>query len=166
MKLDLSLLNSAVDIWYTSLNSVRSVAGLQRTVVFHALTASMLEASSKIGPTSGESPISLFHSNFAGLSHNDGPLALIEICTTYRNAKDDELVIQADTKYLEDVNLLAHEMGLAHRFIFPNYAWPSEAVMAGYGEDRVAFLRQVAAKWDPEGFFQGQFVGGFKIGRS
>lgn len=92
-------------------------------------------------------------------------MAFVEICTTYRNAQDDDVVQKADSKYLEDVGLLAQRMGLAHRFIFPNYAWPSEAVMQSYGEDRLAFLRQVANKSDPEGFFQGQFVGGFKIGK-
>lgn len=167
VKLNLDLLNAAVDIWQTSNESLRSVAGLQRTVVFHPLSLRMLEASSKVGSTSSEStsPSSSSTPNFAGIQPKDGPLALIEICTTYRNAKDDEAVQKADSKYLEDVEALAQQMGLAHRFIFPNYAWPSEAVMQGYGEERVAFLRQVAKKWDPEGFFQGQFVGGFKIGK-
>ncbi|KUI59504.1 Cytokinin dehydrogenase 1 [Cytospora mali] len=92
--------------------------------------------------------------------------ALYRICTTYNNAKDDDFVAEADTKYLEEVAALARQMGLEHRYIFANYAWPTEPVMAGYGEERLVFLRKVAAKYDPKGFFQGQFVGGFKIGRS
>lgn len=118
-----------------------------------------------MSPKNGESApsSSTAGSNFAGLSPRDGPLVLIEICTTYRDAKDDDLVARADTKYLEDVGELARQMGLAHRFIFPNYAWPSEGVLASYGDERLAFLRRVAARWDPEGFFQGQFVGGFKL---
>lgn len=152
-----------MDIWQTSNESVRSVAGLQRTVVFHALPIRMLEASCNIGSTMSEFASASSTPNFFGITPKDGPLAFVEICTTYRNAKDDEMVQKADAKYLEDVGALAEQMGLAHRFIFPNYAWPSEEVMKSYGEDRLAFLRQVARKWDPEGFFQGQFVGGFKI---
>lgn len=147
------------------MDSIRSVPGLLRTLVFHAVPVGMLEVSRNTTATSNESALPPTTSNFAGLSPNDGPLAIVEICTTYRDAKDDNLVAEADTKYLADVAELARQMDLAHRFIFPNYAWPSEAVMAGYGEERMAFLRQVATKWDPEGFFQGQFVGGFKIGK-
>lgn len=124
----------------------------------------MLEASSKITANS-EAKIPAVTSNFMGLSPKDGPLLIVQICTTYNNAEDDELVAEADTKYLEEVTTLARQMGLEHRYIFANYAWPTEPVMAGYGEERLAFLRKVATKYDPEGFFQGQFVGGFKIGR-
>lgn len=167
VKLDLDLLSGAIDIWYTSVDSMRSVAGLMRTLVFHPVPVGMLENSCKTATATSEADSACPPAipNFAGLTPHDGPLVIVEICTTYRDAKDDDFVAEADTRYLEDVAALARQMGLAHQFIFPNYAWPSEAVMSGYGEERLAVLRQVAAKWDPEGLFQGQFVGGFKIGK-
>jgi hypothetical protein len=125
----------------------------------------MIEASSRIAAT-GESSSPAGTSSFLGLNPKDGPLLIVQICTTYNNAEDDDLVAEADNKYLEEVTTLARQMGLEHRYIFANYAWPTEPVMAGYGEERLEFLRKVAAKYDPDGFFQGQFVGGFKIGRS
>lgn len=163
--MNVDLLSAAVDLWYKSADFVRPVAGHIHTLVLQPLPLGMLEASSKIAANS-ESKSPAVTSNFMGLSPEDGPLLIVQICTTYNNAEDDGLVAKAHTKYLEEVAILAQQMGLEHRYIFANYAWPTEPVMAGYGEERLAFLRKVAAKYDPEGFFQGQFVGGFKIERS
>lgn len=66
--------------------------------------------------------------------------------------------------FLKDCVILAQKRYLAHCFIFPNYAWPSDNVIKEYGEQRLAVLRGIAQKWDPEGFFQTQSVGGFKLG--
>ena len=164
VKLNLDLLSAAVDLWYKSADSVRSVTGHIHTLVLQPLPLGMLQASSRIAATSEPTP-PVATSNFLGLNPQDGPLLIVQICTTYNNAEDDERVGEADTKYLEEVATLAQQMGLEHRYIFANYAWPTEPVMAGYGEERLAFLRNVAAQYDPDGFFQEQCVGGFKIGR-
>lgn len=165
VKLNVDLLSAAVDLWYKSADFIRPVAGHIHTLVLQPLPLGMIEASSRIAAT-GDSASPAGTSNFLGLNPKDGPLLIVQICTTYNNAEDDDLVAEADTKYLEEVTTLARQMGLEHRYIFANYAWPTEPVMAGYGEERLAFLRKVAAKYDPERFFQGQFVGGFKIGRT
>ncbi|ROW13881.1 hypothetical protein VPNG_03633 [Cytospora leucostoma] len=165
IKLNFALMSAAVDLWYRSADVIRPVVGHIHTLVLHPLPLGMLEASSRIAATNvSTSPAAT--SNFLGLNPQEGPLLIVEICTTYNNAGDDDLVAKTHTKYLDEVTILAREMGLDHRYIFANYAWPTERVMAGYGAERLAYLRQVAAKYDPEGFFQGQFVGGFKIGRS
>lgn len=160
VKMDLDLLNALVDLWYTSNDTIRrKVSGLMNTLVFQPLSVGMLESSCRTAPSRPAS------ATFQGLTPKEGPLVVVEICMTWKNAEDDEFMHEAICKYLEDALSLAKEMGLTHPFIFPNYAWPTEAVMKGYGEDRLAVLREVARKWDPEGFFQSQFVGGFKIGK-
>lgn len=160
VKMDVDLLNALVDLWYTSNDTIRSrVSGLMNTLVFQPISVGMLESSCRTAPSRPSS------TTFQGLNPKEGPLVVVEICMTWKNAADDEFMHEAICKYLEDALSLAQEMGLSHSFIFPNYAWPTEAVMKGYGDDRLAVLRDVARKWDPEGFFQSQFVGGFKIGR-
>lgn len=160
VRMDFHLLDAMVDLWYTSADAMRKrVSGLMYTLVFQPLSAGMLEASCRAAPSRPASTTS------QGLDPKEGPLVVAEICMTWKKAEDDEFMGKEGSKYLEDCTSLAREMGLDHRFIFPNYAWPTEAVMKGYGEDRLAVLRDVAKKWDPDGFFQGQFVGGFKIGR-
>lgn len=160
VKMDFDLLNAMVDMWYTSVDTMRQrVSGLMYTLVFQPLSVGMLEASCRTAPSQPSSATS------QGLSPKEGALVVVEICMTWKNAEDDEFMSKEGSKYLEDSVSLAHQMGLSHRFIFPNYAWPTEAVMKSYGQERVGVLRDVAKKWDPEGFFQDQFVGGFKIGR-
>jgi hypothetical protein len=167
VKLNLDLLDAAVDLWYKSAEAIRTVPGHIHTLVIHPLPLGMLQASSRIAATSGGPSLTASTTNFLGLNPKDGPLAIVQICTTYSNAKDDHMVANEDTKYLDEVARLAREMGLQHpnNYIFANYAWPTEPVIAGYGQQRVAVLRKAALKYDPDGFFQGQFVGGFKIGR-
>lgn len=160
VRMDFDLLNAMVDLWYTSVDTMRQrVSGLMYTLVFQPLSVGMLEASCRNAPSRPASTTS------QGLDPKEGPLVVVEICMTWKKAEDDEFMSKEGCKYLEDSISLARQMGKDHRFIFPNYAWPTEAVMKGYGGDRLAVLRDVARKYDPEGFFQGQFVGGFKIGR-
>lgn len=157
--MDFYLLDAMVDLWYASVDAMRQrVSGLMYTLVFQPLPVGMLEASCRGAPSRPAS------ATFQGLDPRGGPLVVVEICMTWKKAEDDVFMSREGSKYLEDSVSLARQMGKDHRFIFPNYAWPTEAVMRGYGEDRLAVLRGVAKKWDPEGFFQGQFVGGFKIG--
>lgn len=160
VRMDFDLLNGMVDLWYTSVETMRQrVSGLMYTLVFQPLSVGMLEASCRNAPSRPATTTS------QGLDPKDGALVVVEICMTWKKAEDDEFMSKEGSKYLEDSVSLAHQMGKDHRFIFPNYAWPTEAVVEGYGHDRLAVLRDVAKKWDPEGFFQDQFVGGFKIGK-
>ncbi|KUI71881.1 Mitomycin radical oxidase [Cytospora mali] len=108
VKLNFDLLNAAVDLWYKSADLVRPVAGHIHTLVITATSEST-------SPAAGTS-------NFLGLKPKDGPLLLVQICTTYNNAKVDVFVAEADTKYLDEVAALARQMGLEHRYIFANYA--------------------------------------------
>ena len=50
--------------------------------------------------------------------------------------------------------------------VYLNYANPSQDSMGSYGEDNMRFLKEVAAKYDPEGVFQNRFPGGFKLNRA
>ncbi|KAI9149074.1 FAD-dependent monooxygenase CTB5 [Paramyrothecium foliicola] len=44
-----------------------------------------------------------------------------------------------------------------------NYVNPTQDPLKSYGEENVAFLREVAQEYDPTGFFQTRVSGGFKI---
>jgi hypothetical protein len=46
-----------------------------------------------------------------------------------------------------------------------NYADKSQDPLASYGEGNVRLLREVAARYDPEGVFQRFCSGGFKVSR-
>ncbi|KAK7755091.1 hypothetical protein SLS62_002906 [Diatrype stigma] len=57
------------------------------------------------------------------------------------------------------------ELGAAVGWEYLNYADCTQDPLATYGEANVAFLRRVAAEYDPAGVFQTRMPGGFKISR-
>lgn len=89
----------------------------------------------------------------------------MEICITWRDARDDAFLVEQSVQFLDQVVSLAEERGLEHSYIFPNYAWPRDRVMQSYGSERLELLKTVALKWDPDGFFQHRVTGGYKISK-
>lgn len=159
VKLDYGLLNDLVDLWYVSNDAIcRRVSGLMNSLVFQALPVGMLEISCQAAPSRPSSTTS------QGLDPRDGPLVVVEICMTWKKSEDDTFMEKSISDFLKDCVDLAARRDLEHRFIFPNYAWPTDDVMEGYGEQRLSILRNVAQRWDPEGFFQTHVTGGFKLG--
>ncbi|KAK3360941.1 FAD binding domain-containing protein [Lasiosphaeria ovina] len=59
----------------------------------------------------------------------------------------------------------AQSVGGLVDLVYLNYADPSQDPLGSYGADNVAFLRRVAAEYDPNGVFQSRVPGGFKISR-
>lgn len=49
--------------------------------------------------------------------------------------------------------------------VYLNYADPSQDSIGSYGVDKVQYLRDVSAKYDPTGIFQKRFPRGFKLDR-
>ena len=59
----------------------------------------------------------------------------------------------------------AKQVGGLVPYVALNYADASQNPLASYGKENVKFLRGVAEKYDPTGFFQYRVPGGFKISR-
>ncbi|KAI1869321.1 uncharacterized protein JN550_005951 [Neoarthrinium moseri] len=57
----------------------------------------------------------------------------------------------------------AREKGLLHRYIFTNYGYQKDDIIAGYGEKSVTRLRETRRKYDPEDVFSRGVPGGFKL---
>lgn len=53
----------------------------------------------------------------------------------------------------------------AAEFIYLNYADTSQDPLGSYGSENVAFMRDVAKQYDPQGWWQRRVPGGFKISR-
>ncbi|KAI3393838.1 hypothetical protein diail_3565 [Diaporthe ilicicola] len=48
-------------------------------------------------------------------------------------------------------------------FVYLNYADPSQAPLASYGEDNIKFMKEVSAEYDPQEVFQKLCPGGYKL---
>lgn len=59
----------------------------------------------------------------------------------------------------------AQEGGLLVDFVYLNYADTNQNPLGSYGSDNVLFMKEVAKKYDPDGFWQSRVPGGWKLSR-
>ncbi|KAK8108867.1 FAD-binding domain-containing protein [Apiospora sp. TS-2023a] len=64
-----------------------------------------------------------------------------------------------------DIEAFAAGLGAGTRWLYLNYSDPDQRPFASYGEEAVGRLREVSAKYDPEGVFQTRVPGGHKVSR-
>lgn len=70
---------------------------------------------------------------------------------------------QAHEELLQAVEKIAKDKDLHLDFICPSFAGSNQNVLRGFGQKNPQNLRDVAVKYDPEGFFQKQQSGGFLL---
>lgn len=88
-------------------------------------------------------------------------LALIEVPTADQRAAAYPKV----KAWIKDLQAYAASIGSDQEWLYLNYADPGQEVLRSYGAENVNFMKQVAAKYDPEGVFQKLCHGGFKISK-
>ena len=81
--------------------------------------------------------------------------------------RDDEAIFnEATRKYIDRVNeyvATTTSRGHSPKFVYMNYAHPTQLVIQSYGQDNVNFLRTVSKKYDPRQTFRKLVPGGFKL---
>ncbi|KAK3940776.1 hypothetical protein QBC46DRAFT_287403 [Diplogelasinospora grovesii] len=152
IKPDVALMESFHGEWQETLAAIKDVHGLIFSFGFHPLTKALLINSAKAGGNAMDIPPS------------DGPLFVILINPCWTLPQDDSRIFAAVEALVAGFRRLADEKGLLHRYIFTNYAYYKDDVMAGYGEESLERLRATSKKYDPRGMFQTTGVpGGFKL---
>ncbi|KAK7937730.1 uncharacterized protein PG986_014598 [Apiospora aurea] len=63
----------------------------------------------------------------------------------------------------DDIEAAAAELDAGTRWLYLNYSDPSQNPLASYGREAVERLKEVSAKYDPDGVFQKRVPGGFKV---
>lgn len=137
--------------WQETLSKVKDAEGFIFSFGFHPLTQSLLENSEKAG------------GNAMRILSSEGPLFVVLINPVWQLAEDDKRIFAEVDGLIKDLRRLAQEKGLLHRYIFTNYGYSNDDVMAGYGSENLARLRDTSQKYDPEGIFQKAVPGGFKL---
>lgn len=95
--------------------------------------------------------------NTLGLDPADGPLVSVLLLTRWKDAKDDDKIVEAFRGLLEAVDRDAASRGTAVPFKYINYAQGLP------GPHRLLWRREQAQRYDPEGLFQKGVPGGFKL---
>ncbi|KAI1657938.1 hypothetical protein F4813DRAFT_64641 [Daldinia decipiens] len=151
IKPDVSLMKSFYNKWQETLVKIKDAEGLTFTLGFHPLTKSLLENSAKAG------------GNAMAIPSSDGPLFVVLINPTWKLAEDDNRIFVAVQDFITELRRLASEKESLHRYIFTNYAYKEDDVLAGYGPEGFSKLKEASEKYDPEGVFQQGTPGGFKL---
>lgn len=138
-------------IWLHTLEPLRPLQGFIFSFGYFPLTKALLTNSKKAGD------------NAKDIDPADGPLFVVLINPTWDLQEDDDQVYTAVEDLLQKFKGVASDRGLLHRYVFTNYGYWKEDVLAGYGERSVARMREVSREFDPKGVFQEAVPGGFKI---
>ena len=76
----------------------------------------------------------------------------------------DEKMNKAARTWVRRVSTVVRELGSDDEFLYHNFAGGFQDPLNTYGKDNLRFMRSVARRYDPDGFFQTQMPGGFKLG--
>jgi hypothetical protein len=139
------------DKWQETLATLNDAEGFLFAFGFQPLAKSLLEHSAAAG------------GNAASLTPSDAPLFIVLLNPVWSLAADDDRITNGVTNLLAEFRRLASEKGLLHPYILTNYAYKTEDVFKGCGEESLAQLKEVSKKFDPEGIFQKGVPGGWKV---
>ncbi|KAL4940954.1 hypothetical protein BDV06DRAFT_195504 [Aspergillus oleicola] len=101
--------------------------------------------------------------NVLGLDRFDENMLQVLYDYSWDNSADDALFQRLCEEALAELDEYAKKIGKYNPYIYLNYADVTQNPLAGYGEENVEFIRDVARRYDPKGVFQTQVPGGFKV---
>lgn len=88
---------------------------------------------------------------------------MYQLYLSWSEAKDDELFINLGLMLTNGIQKFAKSKSTAIDYLYLNYADKDQGPLAGYGAEKVRFMKNVAKKYDPLGIYQTLMLGGFKI---
>lgn len=104
--------------------------------------------------------------NIYNLEGPDEPLSNILLTCVWEKAIDDEEATRLHRSIGTGIEDIAKERGIYRPFKYMNYANHEQDVIASFGSRTQSFLKNVAAKYDPQAVFQKLQPGAFKLDRS
>ncbi|ELQ33213.1 hypothetical protein OOU_Y34scaffold00982g3 [Pyricularia oryzae Y34] len=101
--------------------------------------------------------------NVLGLEDRSENLVLFLSMVAYKDPKLKKLVNAKMTTWVDTIKTFSVENGADNEYLFLNYADLSQNPLGSYGEKNLAFIEEVAVKYDPNEAFQRTVPGGFKL---
>jgi hypothetical protein len=93
----------------------------------------------------------------------DGAVNMYNIVLTAKTAKAQDAILPIAFAMNKAIQDKATELGYQREWAFPNYAHGSQDPLAYYGKQNIAFMREVAKKYDPGAVFQDLRRTGFHL---
>lgn len=126
-------------------------AALEPGMSWHVITTTTLRAMQRNG------------GNALGLSVEDGPYIHMSTIHTWSRPELDGPVEAGMSNLVARIEAGAAARGLAYRYKYMNYANQAQKVYDGYGAENHERLRQVAARYDPNGVLKALWKGYFEL---
>ncbi|PQE14459.1 oxidoreductase FAD-binding protein [Rutstroemia sp. NJR-2017a BBW] len=144
-------LQNIYSLFKNAVASVENTKGIRWTLTYWRIHSSVATKSAAYG------------GNSTGLDTSGGSLVLCVLTYSWEDASDDEAMNGAAKLFIEEVDKLSSDAGLFNRYKYVNYSAGYQDPISGYGDEMKAKLQETSKKYDPEGFFQTNVPGGFKI---
>jgi hypothetical protein len=144
-------LQNIYSLFKNAVASVENTKGIRWTLTYWRIHSSVATKSAAYG------------GNSTGLDTSRGSLVLCVLTYSWEDASDDEAMNGAAKLFIEEVDKLSSDAGLFNRYKYVNYSAGYQDPISGYGDEMKAKLQAISKKYDPEGFFQTNVPGGFKI---
>ena len=101
--------------------------------------------------------------NVMGLEQAEGN-SLLWLCAASVTASEHEPILHRKAAAMTaELWSYAESIDATSPWVYINYADPSQNPLKSYGEENVAFMKGVSAKYDPGGVFQKKIASGFTL---
>lgn len=141
---------STADIYSKAIEPLKDIEGITLCLTLQAYPKSLLSKTADLG------------GNVLGLP-SDEPLVTVLLLTYWKNREDDKKIMTTLQEALTDIEKDADARGQRVPYIYLNYTSKFQDPFASYGEGNKKFLQETSRKYDPEGLFQKNVPGGFKL---
>ncbi|KAK6083806.1 FAD binding domain-containing protein [Seiridium cupressi] len=146
-----AMMASIYQISQTVVKPLTAISAIKWSLSFQPVPTVLL---SKAASTGG---------NSLGLDASDGNLFNVLLTASWDDAADDALISTQAKALFDQAEVEAKDLGVAHPYLYLNYAAPWQDPISGYGAESKANLQTVSKKYDPAGVFQKNVPGGFKL---
>ncbi|KAI4604068.1 hypothetical protein KJ359_000195 [Pestalotiopsis sp. 9143b] len=150
LRANTAALLSAADIYSKAIEPLKAVDGITLCLTLQAYPKSLLNKTAELG------------GNVLGLP-SDEPLVTVLLLTYWKNKENDKKIMATLQEALTDIEKEADSRGQRVPYVYLNYTSQFQDPFTSYGEENRKFLQETSRKYDPEGLFQKNVPGGFKL---
>ncbi|KAF7539900.1 hypothetical protein G7054_g1750 [Neopestalotiopsis clavispora] len=141
---------SAANIYSKAIEPLKPIEGITLCLTLQAYPKSLLSKTAELG------------GNVLGLQADEPPVTVL-LLTYWKNKEDDEKITTTLQAALTDIEKDAEARGQRVPYVYLNYTSKFQDPFTSYGEENKRFLQETSRKYDPEGLFQKNVPGGFKL---
>ncbi|KAJ5173913.1 FAD linked oxidase N-terminal [Penicillium coprophilum] len=138
------LLSKALQIFRQEVEAIKSVPGISTNLICYPMQRNAIAAMKNRG------------GNALGIDvEREEPLFIILLSTAWSDANDDMAINGMTTNAARRIDLAAHKLGVANRYMYINYASAEQAsrVFSGYGAENLQRLKNIQKAVDPREVF-------------